>query len=273
MTNPNSEKLCVKWQDFDINTAYTFRSLRDEPDFADVTLVSEDNNKIKAHRVILARSSPIIKNMLDEIEHSHPLIYMRGIKFKDLSYLVDFIYHGETNINQEDLQCFMRIAQDFKVRGLESNGIPEELEHRDTFTTPQPKKQNKSKAKKYQEKVSVDPLEFKVSVAVKYDKEISGHDNKTFPDEDTTIIQTDSQILELKEKIKAMIESNERCPTCKVCGHKAAKNKKVYLVSHIESKHMNVGFPCVQCVNSKMYNSRRNLYQHITYKHNNEALK
>ena len=275
MTRPKSEKLCVKWQDFQYNTAHTFRSLRKEPDFADVTLVSEDNNKIKAHRVILARSSPIIKSMLDEIEHSHPLIYMRGIKFKDLSYLVDFIYHGETNVNQEDLQRFMGLAQEFKVRGLESNELPEELKHRTTNTTHQPKKQHKPKFKQHQGEDSVDPLEFNVSVKVESEKptDIGVFENKAFPNEETTIIQTDSQISDLKKEIKAMIEPSERGPSCKVCGHTAAKKKKVYLVSHIESKHMNVGFPCINCENSKVYNSRRNLSQHKAYKHNNGALK
>ena len=276
MATPKSEKLCVKWQDFQYNTADAFRSLRDDSDFANVTLVSRDNNTIKAHRVILARSSPIIKSMLDKFEHSHPLIYMRGITFKDLSYLVDFIYHGETNINQEDFQGFMGLAQAFKVKGLETNTHPEELKHIiNTGTTPQPKIQYKSKFKKHQSQDSVDPLELRIPVKMKSEKptDIGVFENKTFPNEETTIIQTDTQISELKNKIKALIKPSEKGPTCQVCGHTAAKKKTVYLVSHIESKHMNVGFPCVQCLNSKMYNSRRNLSQHIAYKHNNGAFK
>ena len=273
MTTQKSENLCVKWQDFQYNTANTFRSLRDNPDFADVTLVSEDNKKIKAHRVILASSSPIIKSMFDEINHSHPLVYMRGIKFKELSYIVDFIYHGETNIGQDDLQGFMGLAQEFKVKGLETNNLPEELQPINTFKTPRPNKKPKSKYEKDQGQDSVDPLEFKMPVKVEYEKptDIGVFENKTFPNDDTIIIQTDTEISELKKKINAMIEPSQGCPTCKVCGHTTAKKKKVYLVSHIESKHMNVGFPCVQCLNSKMYNSRRNLSQHIAYKHNNGA--
>ena len=275
MATPKSENLCVKWQDFQYNTAITFRSLRDNPDFADVTLVSEDNKKIKAHRVILASSSPIIKSMFDEINHSHPLVYMRGIKFKELSYIVDFIYHGETNIGQDDLQGFMGLAQEFKVKGLETNNLPEELQPINTFKTPRPNKKPKSKYEKDQGQDSVDPLEFKMPVKVEYEKptDIGVFENKTFPNDDTIIIQTDTEISELKKKINAMIEPSQGCPTCKVCGHTTAKKKKVYLVSHIESKHMNVGFPCVQCLNSKMYNSRRNLSQHIAYKHNNGAFK
>ena len=275
MATPKSEKLCVKWQDFQYNTAATFRTLRDNPDFADVTLVSEDNNTIKAHRVILASSSPIIKSMFDTIQHSHPLIYMKGIKFKDLLYLVDFIYNGETNINQEDLQGFMGLAQEFKVKGLETKELPEELENLSTSKTLQSKKPYKSTYKMDQIQNIVDPLEFKIPVKVESEKptDIGVFENKTFPNEDTIIIQTNAQISELKKKVKAMIEPSQGGPICKACGHRAAKKKTVYLVSHIESKHMNVGFPCVQCLNSKMYNSRRNLSQHIAYKHNNGAFK
>ena len=273
MTINHSEKLCLKWHDFQYNTTDTFRSLRSEPDFTDITLISEDNQKIKAHRVILARSSPIIQSMLDEIEHSHPLIYMRGIKFKDLSYLVDFIYHGETSIDQEHLQSFMGIAHEFKVKGLENTKLPEELEQGFNSLTPQPKKQYKSKLKKYQGMDSFDSIDFNVPVKVEPEKYFMVTENIPFNSEDKTVIQTDSQISELKKKIEAMIEVKERGLTCKACGHEADKKKKIGLVSHIEISHMNVGFPCIQCSNSKLYNSSRFLYKHIAYKHNNGAFK
>ena len=65
------------------------------PTYCDVTLVSEGNQQIKVHKVILAVSSPFFTEMLRSNKHSHPLIYMSGVKTKDISALVDFIYHGE----------------------------------------------------------------------------------------------------------------------------------------------------------------------------------
>ena len=75
-----SEKLCLQWNDFKENVISSFESLREDQDFSDVTLACEDGQQIKAHRVILAGSSPFFENLLRSLKHSsHPLIYMRGV--------------------------------------------------------------------------------------------------------------------------------------------------------------------------------------------------
>ena len=51
-----SEKLCLKWNDFQENIKNGFGSLREENDFADVTLVCGDGEQVEAHKVILAAS-------------------------------------------------------------------------------------------------------------------------------------------------------------------------------------------------------------------------
>ena len=52
------------------------------------------------------------------------MIYMRGLKSKDLNAVVDFIYHGEANIYQEDLEGFLALAEELQLKGLTgpSNG-------------------------------------------------------------------------------------------------------------------------------------------------------
>ena len=46
------------------------------------------------------------------------MLYMRGIKAKDLEAIVDFIYHGEANIYQEDLDGFLALAEELQLKGL-----------------------------------------------------------------------------------------------------------------------------------------------------------
>ena len=43
---------------------------------------------------------------------------MRGLKAKDLVAIVDFIYRGEANIYQEDLDGFLNIAEELQLKGL-----------------------------------------------------------------------------------------------------------------------------------------------------------
>ena len=98
-----SKKFCLKWNNFQNNITSSFCGLRKEPDFSDVTLVCEEDQQIEAHRVILTACSPFFSSTLRKNEHHHPMIYMRGVKTKDLVAIVDFIYHGEANIYQDDL--------------------------------------------------------------------------------------------------------------------------------------------------------------------------
>ena len=69
-----SEKLCLKWNDFQENVNTAFGNLREDKEFADVTLASEDGHQIEAHKVILAASSPFFQNLLKRNRHPHPLI-------------------------------------------------------------------------------------------------------------------------------------------------------------------------------------------------------
>ena len=64
----NSEKLCLKWNDFQENLNSAFGGLRNDQDFADVTLVSEDGTQIETHKVILASSSPFFMDILGLVE-------------------------------------------------------------------------------------------------------------------------------------------------------------------------------------------------------------
>ena len=56
--------------------------------------------------------------MLKLNKRSHPLILMRGLKYEDLLALVDFFYYGEVNIFEDNLDCFLGIADEFQVKGL-----------------------------------------------------------------------------------------------------------------------------------------------------------
>ena len=45
------EKFCLKWNDFHSNASKSFSNLRNEDDIFDVTLTSDDQKQISAHKV------------------------------------------------------------------------------------------------------------------------------------------------------------------------------------------------------------------------------
>ena len=57
-----SEKLCLRWNDFKENANSAFGKLRSDKEFTDVTLLCEDGQYVEAHKVILAASSPFLRN-------------------------------------------------------------------------------------------------------------------------------------------------------------------------------------------------------------------
>ena len=116
-----NEKLCLKWNDFQRNLQTSFRELRVDTDFTDVTLACEDQS-FKAHKVILSASSPFFKKLLKVHPHPQPLIYMRGMKSADLLAIVDFLYCGEANVLQENLDSFLAIAEELQLKGFSGQG-------------------------------------------------------------------------------------------------------------------------------------------------------
>ena len=104
------EPVEVAWADYQATTTSTFQILWREHHFTDVTLACEDGQQVEAHKVILAASSPFFQTLLRRNKHPHPLIYMRGVKSEDLVAIVDFLYYGEANVYQENIDAFLAIA-------------------------------------------------------------------------------------------------------------------------------------------------------------------
>jgi len=115
-----SEKFCLRWNDFETNISSAFRELRDDKDFFDVTLACDDE-QIQAHKVILSACSPFFRNVLRRNPHQNPLLYLKGVKYTDLQSVLNFMYHGEVNVAQEELNSFLAVAEDLRVKGLTQN--------------------------------------------------------------------------------------------------------------------------------------------------------
>ena len=119
-------KLNIKCNYFKENTCVTFGSLREDKDFTDVTLACEDGQQVEAHKVILAGSSPFFQKLLKRNHHPHPLIFMRNVSSENLEAMVDFFYFGEANILEENLEKFLIVAEELKLKGLSGENLEKE---------------------------------------------------------------------------------------------------------------------------------------------------
>ena len=51
---------------------------------------------------------------------------MRGLKLEDLVGILDFLYHGETKVLQENCETFLDFAAELRVKGLTRGAEDEE---------------------------------------------------------------------------------------------------------------------------------------------------
>jgi len=87
-------------------------------DFADVTLATEDGHQVLAHKLILSSSSQFFRDILLRNPHKNPILYLLGIKRKELVQVLKYVYLGETDIEVEEVETFLNVGKQLQIKGL-----------------------------------------------------------------------------------------------------------------------------------------------------------
>ena len=242
-----SEKLCLQWNDFHENVNSAFGRLRDDKEFTDVTLACEDGQHLEAHKVILAASSPFFEKILQRNKHPHPLIYLRGFHSQDLVTILDFLYFGETKVFQENMDAFLKIAEELKLKGLTGLNSSDLLEDEDKSTNPKPVMSN-----------TKEPRLPDVNTAEKVSRKLASRSSV-----DTQVLN--DMVKSMMKRGKNMITTrshgtkrNTTTSICKVCGKEGQPS---HIRDHIEANHLEgISISCDVC--GKATRTRANLRQH-----------
>jgi len=112
-----TDSFCLQWNGFGSHLSEAFSDIREDKDLFDVTLACEDN-QIEAHKLILSACSTFFRSIFKSNPHRHPLLYLRGVKFKELLGILNFMYMGQVSVAEADLNSFLSVAADLKIRGL-----------------------------------------------------------------------------------------------------------------------------------------------------------
>ena len=253
-----SEKLSLQWNDFLDNIKSAFGSFREDNDFADVTLACEDGQQVEAHKVILAASSPFFQKLLGRNKHPHPLIYMRGMKSGDLLAIVDFIYCGEANVFQENLDSFLAIAEELQLKGL----MGKNDEKVQDFEVDGKYLHSNTTSTTFSPDINTNPDISKTSF-----KRQAPNRKIHNPGEVRTLAipsNFSGDLEELEERVQSMMEKSEnnyagrKADRCKVCGKEGMGSNIKY---HIEGNHLQgIIIPCNLC--DKTFKTRHDLSKH-----------
>ena len=128
---------------FELRAKNAFRDLTRSHDFADVTLVSEDRQQFKAHKVILSSGSGFFRDVLGA-NNSHPLIFLRGVDSVSIDSILKLLYLGEVEVEQKELEKFISLAEELDIVGLQEAGATlvsseQDIEDRDLEERPSKK--------------------------------------------------------------------------------------------------------------------------------------
>ena len=257
----NSEKLCLQWNEFPKIVGSAFEELKDDRDLTDVTLVCKDGKEVEAHKVVLASTSPFFLELFKRNKHPHPLVFMKGVKGDDLLAMVEFLYSGEANVGQENLDTFLALAEELELKGL--NGSEGEGDDGNKIPTHTPPKTMKTVGNQMVPSNHTKNQEFNRNFNNKKGRALALSGNSSLED-------LDNQIRAMMEKSENNAVNSQgkgnghgKARICKVCGKEGQMR---VIQSHIEANHI-TGFTHECKVCGITVNTRNALGLHMMRKH------
>ena len=274
----NSEGLILKWNDFEQNASFTFKSSKRNLEFSDVTLVSEDGQHIDAHKLIISSGCEFFSNLFNISKAGHTVVFMRGIQFEALSAIVDFIYSGETKIPSKDLNDFLTIADELKLKGLSKEKTLEDYENgiKDSTNEADPIKiersqhfANPKEDLKEHVETFLNKEAFSKEALIKERDHVNDIDNVQLSDLISQITDGSKDVKAREVAMNLMLASLGGRWTCPICEN-ICKTKQS-LRTHIEGLHCSreLSYTCNIC--ERICRSKHALACHISSQHRTQA--
>ena len=266
------ENYKLTWHTYSNHLRDMMEAMMINDNFADVTLVTDDRKKIKAHRNILSACSSVFKDILEiDPQNNHPLIYLKGIQYTEMESILQFIYLGEARFYEGRMIEFLDAAKNLSIRELgKSVGDGESFLQKVLDTNKMIYEPNDNPPG-FQELIDGEEEHRKIhGGGNQCDQQFTQQSNlKTniqsqHRDEKYACDQCDYQATQ-QSSLTTHIQSKHECVkyTCDQCDYQATK--QATLKSHIQSKHKGAKYACDHCQATLQGN--RNLSRHIKGKH------
>ena len=249
----------------------TFRKLYKRKILTDVTLVTEDHIKIEAHKLVLCAGSEFFNDfLLEPSSGGNTLMFLRGVTESVLLPLLEFLYSGETRVQQKSLDDFMKIAHELKISAI---GKEDQKNSEETEGTEVHLLEDDIKAENITTDINEEP-----NVVETNEKTTLGYDLLGQPVYQQEDHQNDKMQFKcdhcsfeasLKYRLKDHLASvhsigdNEKTRACPWCG-KVMKTSSLSL--HISSLHKKAKFNCDHC--SFEAKRKDTLKDHLMMAHN-----
>jgi len=248
-----SEKFSLKWNDFHSNVSKSFSVFRNEEYLHDVTLVSDDHKKVAAHKLVLSACSEYFRDVFkNQEDKSQLLICLDGTSSEDIKNIMDYIYNGEVQIYQENLDRFLAVAKRLKLKGLIGNEDVKEEERDSVFV---------DCFKDYVDEFKEIPL-----------TDLAPRSTKPKNERKAIVLANSANLSDIDEKVQEYLEEvSDGSFKCNFCGKTSSgqnmsrKNQKQTMKRHIETHLEGLTYTCPIC--QKTARSSNALRMHKSLKH------
>lgn len=111
------DAFCLRWNNHQPNLINMVQELLSQ--FNDVTLLCEDR-AIRAHKLVLSACSGYFRRLLTSTLESqqHPFIFFKDVKASEMTAVMRFMYEGQVDIQQQELEGVLRLARTLEVTAL-----------------------------------------------------------------------------------------------------------------------------------------------------------
>ena len=118
----HQEKYTLNWHSYSDHLREALNEMMISSEFADVTLVTDDKQQIRAHRNILSACSPVFKSILQiDSKNANPVIYLKGIQHPEMESIMQFIYLGEARFYEERMSEFLTVSKNLEIKELSTD--------------------------------------------------------------------------------------------------------------------------------------------------------
>ena len=246
-----SEKFSLKWNDYQSIWNKAINELRQDTDFADVTLISDDKVRFSAHKILLSSCSNIFKTILKGNTHGNSLLFLGGVSSMNLGFILDYIYQGEVNLYQEQLDSFLESAQMLEIEGLLGGD----------FDNDSGKKYKKDEEILFEPFADAEPA--LDQALMKMDANVARIPRKQYKIAKTDVANFDVRSMtseEIEGKRRELYEKDNGVWRCLACDYTSASIKSSQVRLHVETHLDGLCFTCDIC--NKEFRSRHMFYQH-----------
>ncbi|KAK7869629.1 hypothetical protein R5R35_010000 [Gryllus longicercus] len=98
----------------------SLRDILEENSLVDC-MISSEGQYLKVHKLILSACSPYFQALFREETDKYPIVLLKDVEFEYLKLIINFIYCGEVQVLDTQLNSFLEVAKFLQIKGLNAS--------------------------------------------------------------------------------------------------------------------------------------------------------